>query len=434
MKKENKEKKAKKTLSAKESWLKIGKGLLSNQACFEAGRMPVYWAILIFVVSIVMTWIPVLSKGYTADNSALFNSAGNAEVDKGVKAFLEQDYTKEFVVKADGKYLDIKDALSKKPTDEYTADNVTKKIKGENTNLLKGNYNDDGSKTDSYVKKDNITNLSFDYYFDSFATKKSSQIDNPDSSTSTSTSTSTNNGQSYDYDNSGMNVYLMTYYFPELSYDEQNFNKYFQNFVYNVVFNLNAEGKMQNYPHTFMVLTKDTIVVYLFNLTSYKNMNITASFVGKLSEAFKNVTADTGFVSFIKKGDDKLSVNETYKNFCAVMNDAVRDSAISKVWNNVLTLTIIDVVVVLLAAVVLLIMHKRKSSIMRDVNFINTFNESCAFFVTPAILGMAFGFMNSSYGYMIIIAGVLMRIVFGSSRLMPPVGSEQDKPLYQARS
>lgn len=431
-KNENTEKKTKKTLGPKESWMKIGKGLLSNQACFEAGRMPVYWSILIFIISVVLTWVPVLKTGYTTDNSAIFDAAGNAEVDKGVKAFLQQDYTSKFIIKSEDKMLDMSDAFSGRETADYTNDNATKKIKGEITTLLKGSYKDD-SRTDSYVKKENVTGDTFDFYFDSFATKKSSQIDKPASSTTTNTSNK-NNSQSYDYDDSGMNVYLMTYFFPELSTNYKKFNQYFQNFVYNEVFNLNAEGKMQNYPHSFLFLTKDTFIVYIFNLTSYKNMNITSSFVGTLPSAFKNVTSDIDFVSFLKAGDKNMNITDSYKNFRKAMNDATRDSAILKTWNNVLTLSIIDVVVVLLAAIILLIMHKRKSSIMRDVNFLNTFNEACTFFVTPAILGMALGFMNSSYAYMVIIAGVLMRIVFGSSRLMPPVGSEQDKPLYQARS
>lgn len=76
-KNENTEKKTKKTLGPKESWMKIGKGLLSNQACFEAGRMPVYWSILIFIISVVLTWVPVLKTGYTTDNSAIFDAAGN---------------------------------------------------------------------------------------------------------------------------------------------------------------------------------------------------------------------------------------------------------------------------------------------------------------------------------------------------------------------
>lgn len=426
-------KKEKVSLSPKESWLKIGKGLISNQACFESGKMPFYWAILIFVVSVVLTWVPFLKKGYTTDNSAIFDTAGNAEVDKGVKSFLEADYTKKFVIKGETKMLDMTAGFEGITTEEANTANREKKIKGEITSLLKGTYKDDGSRTDTYVKKENLTNLSYDYYFDAFATKKTSTIDDPNTSTTTTT-TSTSDANKIDYDNSGMNVYLMTYYFPTLNTNETKFNAYFQNFVYNEIFNLNTDGKMQNYPHSFLFLTQDSLIMYVFNLNSYKNMNVTSNFVGKLTDGFASVTSDTNFLSFLRNGDNTLSMTDTYTNFRKVTNDAVRKTAIDKVWNNILVLSIIDVCVVLISAVILLVMHKRKSSIMRDVNFLNTLVEACVFFLTPAILGMVIGFMNDSYAYMMIIGGVLIRIVWGSNKLMPPIGSEQDKPLYQARS
>ena len=427
----NKNKKV--SLSPKESWLTIGKGLLSNQACFESGKMPFYWAILIFVVSVVLTWVPFLQKGYTTDNSAIFDAAGNAEVDKGVKSFLDADYTKKFVIDGETKMLDMTPGFEGIASEEVSSANREKKIKGEIPSLLKGTYKDDGSRTDTYVKKENVTNLTYDYYFDVFATKKTSTIDDPNTSTTTSTSTA-NDANKIDYDNSGMNVYLMTYYFPALNTKEAKFNAYFQNFVYNEIFNLNTEGKMQKYPHSFLFLAQDSLNMYVFNLNSYKNMNFTSNFVGQLTDGFASVTSDTNFLSFLKKGNDSLSMTDTYVNFRKVMDDSVRKTAIDKVWNNILVLSIIDVCVVLISAIILLIMHKRKSSIMRDVNFLNTLVEACVFFLTPAILGMVIGFMNSSYAYMMIIGGVLIRIVWGSNKLMPPIGSEQDKPLYQARS
>lgn len=426
MKKENTEKKNIKSLSAKESWSCIGKGLISNQACLESGKMPFYWAILIFIVSVVLTWIPFLKSGYTTDNSKVLDSSNNAEIDKGLKSFLNADYTKKFVINSDSKILDMTDGFNGITTESISSDNLTKKLNGEITTLLKGTYNDNGSKTDSYVKTP--TNLSFDYYFDSFVTKKSDLIDNSTTSNTTSSSTT------YDYDKSGLNVYLMTYYFPTLSTKEEKALSYFQNFVYNEVFNLNAEGKMQNYPHSFMFLSQDSIAIYIFNLNSYKNMNITNTFSGKLNEAFASVTSDINFITYLNKGNESISINDLFTNFRYTLNDSAKLTAIYKVWMSILMLSCIDLGTVIVAAVILLIMHKRKSSIMRDVNFLNTLIESCCFFVTPAILAMAVGFFNTSWAYMLIIGGVLIRIVWSSSKLMPPVGSEQDKPLYQARS
>lgn len=427
MKKENTEKKEKKCLSTKESLSRIGKGLISNQACLESGRMPFYWAILIFVISVVITWVPFLKNGYTTDNSKILDSSNNAEVDKGLKSFLTADYTKKFVINSNNKTLDMVPGFEGLSTETISSENLTKKLNGEITTLLKGTYNDNGSKTDSYVSTP--TYLNFDYYFDSFTTKKSDQIDNTITSTTTSSSTTT-----YDYDKSGLNVYLMTYYFPTLSTKEEKALSYFQNFVYNEVFNLNASGKMQNYPHSFMFLSQDTIAIYIFNLNSYKNMNYTSTFSGKLNDAFASITSDTNFISFLNKGNDSISINDLYTNFRYTLNDSAKATAIHTVWMNILMLSCIDLGTVLVASIILLIMHKRKSSIMRDVNFFNTLIEATTFFLTPAILAMAVGFFNTSWSYMLIIGGVLIRIVWSSSKLMPPVGAEQDKPLYQARS
>lgn len=433
MKKENIEKKERKSLSSKDSWSKIGKGLISNQACLESGKMPFYWAILIFVISVVITWIPFLKNGYTTDNSKSLESSTSAEIDKGIKSFLNADYTKKFTVKSGDKTLEMSTALGELTTEAATSENVNKKIKNEITTVLKGTYNDNGSRTNTYVKSANVTNLSYDYYFDSFSTSKSSQIDNPNATT---TSTSSSTSTTYDYDNSGMNVYLMTYYFPTLNRTNTNgkFNQYFQNFVYDEVFNLDSDGKMQNYPHSFMVLTQDEIAIYIFSLNSYKNLSYTKALIGNLNDAFANVTSDTNFVTFLNKGNNSISISDLFTNFRYMVNDAVKTSAIASIWNSILMLSCIDLGTVVVAAIILLIMHKRKSSIMRDVNYFNTLFESCTFFVTPAILAMAVGFFNTSWAYMIIIAGVLIRVVWSSSKLMPPVGSEQDKPLYQARS
>lgn len=163
-------------------------------------------------------------------------------------------------------------------------------------------------------------------------------------------------------------------------------------------------------------------------------MNITNTFSGKLNEAFASVTSDINFITYLNKGNESISINDLFTNFRYTLNDSAKLTAIYKVWMSILMLSCIDLGTVIVAAVILLIMHKRKSSIMRDVNFLNTLIESCCFFVTPAILAMAVGFFNTSWAYMLIIGGVLIRIVWSSSKLMPPVGSEQDKPLYQARS
>jgi heme A synthase len=183
------------------------------------------------------------------------------------------------------------------------------------------------------------------------------------------------------------------------------------------------------------LITKDRIYVYVYALKSAKTNTTLASFTGSLTDGFK---ADSNLTSKISLNaylfPEGTSLTDGYKSFRNLMNNAVRASAIVALWTNVGYLAAIYAGTVLISALILLIMHKRKTSINRNVNYLNTLFEAIVFALTPAVLALILGFFSYTYGIMILIGGVLIRVVWSSSKLMPPVTEEDNKPLYQARS
>jgi hypothetical protein len=61
------------------------KSLYSNQAAIDGRKKSWIYTLVVFLLDVFIIWIPILSKGYTANNSKMFSAAKNGEFDMGIK-------------------------------------------------------------------------------------------------------------------------------------------------------------------------------------------------------------------------------------------------------------------------------------------------------------------------------------------------------------
>lgn len=435
--------KQKDTMSVGQSILTILKGLFSNQACLDSRKTPFYFQIIVFLLSIVITWIPLLSTGYTKDNASILTASGNAEIDKGFKAVLQKDYFKSIKIKEGNAEL-VYDLDSYSNYDaEGETDAYTKEYTGTNDKeLAKGTFVDNttGSVdvgivnpgkvyTDTtYVTKP--TNLQFSFYYDVMHIESSQTIENTVSSTSTSTTLPEDNGYT---------TYLQAFYIPSISYHDADFAQALVNFQASVILGMDNASTMTKYPHSYAIFTKDSIHISIYALSSYYTNSLLGSYTGYLDNGFKseeNLVNDGSltFYNYLTDNGSVTKINDIYTKFHDFLDSCIRSLAIQTVWFNVLIISAVYVGSVLIAAVILLIMHKRKSSIVRDVNYFDTLKEAIIFALTPVLLSLL-GFMSTTYGYVALVGALLVRVIWSMNKLLPAVdNTNQNKPLYQARS
>lgn len=434
-------KKKKERLSAGQSLLTIFKGLLSNQACIDSRKAPLYFHIVVFLISLVVTWIPFLATGYTKDNASLFTASGNAEIDKGFKAVMQKDYFKTIKIKEGNAEL-VYD-LDSYSNYDASVDAYNQEYTGTNDKeLAKGTFvdNGNGSPSDSIVNPGKIyndsayvtkpTNFQFSFYYDVMHIESSETITNTMTSTSTSTTLPEDNG---------FTTYLQVYYIPSLSYHDTDASQALVNFQASVILGMDSSSTVTKYPHSYAIFTKDALYVSVYALKSYYTNSLLATYAGYLDRGFQaetNLVNDGSltFYNYLSDNGNITGISEVYTKLHDFLDQCIRDLAIQQVWFNVLIMSAIYVGSILIATIILFVMHKRKTSIVRDVNFLDVFKEAVIFGLTPSLLSL-FGFMSATYSYVILIGALLVRVVFAMNKLVPPQDTTaQNKPLYQARS
>lgn len=401
------------------------KSLYSNQAAIDGRNLAWYWVLILFILSLFLPWIPLLNSGYKSDFGAFLTASRNNEIDTGFKALIQSEYFKEIKIKnQDGNYsLDLTGLDNEA---YYSESQYGNEYNGVNEKALyKGSYNDVVGTASTAIK--NPTGLKYTYFYDVILTENSGQIKPSDPTSSSSDS---------NYENDGYSRYLMAYYFPEISSATENYGVYLSDFIVSVILNFDITNKAQNYPHSFMILTQDTINVSSYPIKAAKeNTNASSTYSGMIEHAFgkESVADGTSLHSYLFREDANL--NGAIDNLKAFFHQAAWSYGINSVWMNIATVTIIYVVSVLIGAVAMLILHKRKNSVIRDVNFWHCIVETILLMTTASALSMVFGFFMQMYAYMALCMVGLIRIFFSSNRLIPPPSSSNNnKPLYQARS
>lgn len=419
----------------KTQWAYIGKSIASNEAVIQSRHNSWYWTLIVLILTVFLPWIPYLSQGYTANTASLLTSSSNYEIDKGFKSMINSDYFQEIKVKKDanGEYIldyAFSDATS---TSDLTWDG---EYSGTNTkSLYKGTYNDSSSgDATGYVTAP--TDLSMTYYFDNIAVSSSDVITLPTSSTTTTTSSS-----SSAYEDNGRITYLEAYFIPGAklhSGDVDKTRSYLNNFVASIVLGLGSDSLATKYPHSYVVFGDDFVSLAVYSLKTAKStISASGSYSGLINDGFgtDNVPDGTSFYTYIKGSDTKL--DDIYNNgFNHFFDQAGRPSYINSIWFNILVLSACTVGSILVASIILIIFSKRKTSLYRDsTNYWDACTEAINLALTPSILAFIFGWFAQQYVYVILIGIILFRAIFLINRYTPtPNGTDDNKPLYQARS
>ncbi|MFA6861995.1 MAG: hypothetical protein WCR56_06465 [Bacilli bacterium] len=409
--------------------------LYNNQAVID-GRKKKWWiTAILFVLGIFLTWIPLMSKGYTADNASFMTSSSNQEVDRGFEAAFVTDYfrTINFTTDSNGKpSLDMTKISAYAATDAGALEN---EANGTNTSneLAAGSYTDTSVSTDTTVLT-NPTGITTTFYFDSYSVLKSSMITSTLSSSSSSSSTS--------YEDSDRVTLLNMYYFPAISLKgTTNGSQFRNNFINKQILKTNTtSSSVTAYPHSYALIFQDEIDIVLYSTLSSKSNSATASYVGDLQYAVSTEVAasnTTLYNSIFAKADGTTnSVTEAYKAFHDMLHKAATPSALNTVWINCGIMSAAVVIMELVGALALFIMQRRKNSVCRDTNFWEAMKEAVAMAFTPEIIGLAIGFLSFTNELVLLIGAYVLRVVWISSKISPPVSASGDsnKPLYQARS
>jgi len=399
----------------------LGKSLFSNQSIIDGRKRSCVWAFLFFILSVFVPWIPVLSTGYKANNAALLTSSSNAEVDVGFKAVFETGYFKTISFKTEkNQYvLDYSGLDAFAQPDSWAAE-----YSGTNTKeLSSGTYRDDAAHASGYVSSP--TGISEQYYFDAITRPTGNQID-PSSSSSSSADSS--------YETVTNQVVLESYYFPTLSMTDDNAPLYRSNFVNSIIFAKDSAGVLGNYPHSFALYTKDSVYIALYAVKASKSNSALAAYSGSVNDGTLNTTITNGTNLYQYLSDNAtLSVIDVFASFVSFLHMAASPYAVYTIWFNIMVLTAAIVASMLIASIILIVLFKRKTSIDRKTNYWQVLKMSMTLSFTPCLLAMAVGFLNFTYGITAAVGFILIRAIFMSSKICPPV-VQDDKPLYQARN
>lgn len=420
----------------------IFKSLYSNQAVIDSRKNPWYLALIIFILSVFLPWIPTLSSGYTANTASLLTSTANQELDKGIKATIEKDYFKKIMIKKDGEnyyfsynFEESDYTLTSTAVDfenEYNGTNDKELYKGVFSDQGEGNNVNYYSSVTKYTKTHSEITDQLTYYYDNISVETTNQID-PASNATSSTSS-----DSIVYE-TGRTTYLENYYFPELSMKTATYGTYLNNFVSSAVLRMDENNAANRYPHSYAIWAKDFVLIAVYPLKSTKsNISVSGSFAGDLNDAIinKGIVDGTSFYNYLTdNGDSKLSTAYTDK-FASFMHEAGRKSYITSTWVNIGVLSAVVAGCILVASLLLLWFNKSKSSLYRESNYFHSLNEAIYMMLSPSLIGMVIGFFLSSYVYVIMIGAILMRVIFSRNKICPPaqMDGSSNKPLYQARS
>lgn len=400
--------------------------LYKNQAVVDGRKKPWYLSAILFVLGIFLTWIPIMSKGYTADNAAILTSSSNQEIDKGFNQIFQESYFRNLKFKSSNNEV----SLTMEGLDDYASSDAgaySNEYNGTNGKALaKGTFNDTATSTITNVS--NFTGVN--YYFDCISVDNSTVI-NKGSTSSTSSSVT--------YEDNGRTTYLEAFYFPTFDMTQDKSTTFRTNFISRIILDLDSSNTPQNYPHSYVIFFPNEIDMVVYSTKSAKSNSSVGSYSGSIRSAITPETASkySSLYSYIYTADDGSTntITKAYSKFHDFMARGATAYAIHTVWVNIGLVTAATVATELLVAVVLIIMHKRKTSTSRDTNFWETCKEAVAVAFSPCVIGMCIGFLNFSYELTAIIGCIVLRLVWMSSKICPPATSSGDnKPLYQARS
>ena len=446
------------------------KSLYSNQAAIDGRKKSWIYTLVVFLLDVFIIWIPILSKGYTANNSKMFSAAKNGEFDMGIKEVINNtEYFKNININSEYQ-LDLSKldnyANHESVDTESRNNSISLERSGDNSKELGvGVFFDAGEATKStqsdydaknyqlfanttYVQEKKYTNLNQVFFYDIIrleipdGTDKSKENSYEGMIDSASRNSSSSGSSTIAYDS--QYIRLQAVYFPNLVLEGSKENKQFvNNFIYSFLLGAEKVGRkstLTNFPHSYIIFTKDAVSAGLYPIKSTTSAaNSLGNYYGDLSYAFKleykkdPISGNVRLYDYLVEGDS--GIKESYKAFLNLLDIAGRKNAHMTVWFNVGIASAVVVGSILLATIILFILCKRKSSIYKDVKYPETIKIATDLALSPVIIGTIIIIFKPTWGMIAAGALVLVRLLFTYNKICPPPAADStNKPLYQARS
>ncbi len=405
----------------------IFKSLYSNKTIVQERHKPWYIAVIFFIVGCVLTWIPVIYSGYTTDNSSFFTGTSSQEVDRGLQYLLEQDYFQNGIIinqYSDGEFYLNFDGLD---NEEYSReDEWNNEFDGVDETEAPLAINEFTDSDSSFLHSSyDATNKTINYYFDAVAVDTTDFITDVESDD--------------DEEIDDRSVILEVYFLPDVlvqdDLDGDTWSQFLNNFISGVVLGTNSSGTVTRKSCSYIIFTPDVVSIAIAPINSDVGDSYSSSSTGYVDDGLVAIGATeyTTLYSALTDLIDGSDITSVFDAFASFFHNAVQITNIFSTWMNVAVLCGVVAGLELISSLFLFFMHRRRVSAFKETNFIVSLKEGMTLGFTPCLLGMIFGFLGFTYNLMLIIAGILLRTVWMNNKICPPA-SQDDKPLYKARS
>lgn len=407
------------------------KSLFSNQTVIDGRKKPWYFSISMFIIGLVLMWVPILSKGYTTYYASSIFNQKNSTIQNIDTAFLDtfsQDYFKEikFTKSKSGAINLTFDGFNKTDDNDESIYYSTEasgvntqsdiEYKGTNTKaLIKGQY--------QYTDSNGVHGIN--YYYDVYAVKKDNKWKEPEST------------DTIKYEQSDRIIPLQLYYL-ELN-DDYSDSDAIVSFIKKQILNVSDDNTVKNnYPHSFAIFSPNRIYINIYSLHSAKTNNPINGYQGYIADAFGDDMVGKTLYEYNLRDTDSITNNveknnKIYQNFADMLHTMAFKTNIKQVWFNIAIGSGIYVGTILLMSGIVIFMHKRKLSEYKDTNYWEALKETMTLAFTPSIIGLAVGFYNFVFEITVFIMAVLLRVFFMYNKIAPAKSLQDNKPLYQAR-
>lgn len=378
-------KKKEEPMTGKKRFMSLLRSLVKNDAVKDNKNIPWWLAIILFLVSIILSIIPPVVQNAT---------------EKGSYVLTNSTYTMDVGLEAFGKFLyeEKIDFVIQKDADsgEITLENVGENLWSSNDKLVKTYGNNNYCYEYSVNTNDEKTSPRFRVFY-----KPGEK--NP----------SNNRTPAYDF--------------------------FYSNETFGVASKTNSDPEKEEYvkPTSFMVIGTYEIFIAIYKPGATKNTDYTGTpFRGSYSRMLDNDTTSIHLHSLLLSSEASKEAiaavenfSETTPNFVAPENSRWisflnRAYSLTRMNNTLMIFSMIsglNALIILVYGFTLWILTRGKRNPNRDLKIGETMKMSCVASLSPAILSLIIGFIIPSFASLSFILFTSLRLMWLSMRTLRPV-------------
>ncbi len=375
------------------TWKYLALSLFSNQPIIDGRKRPWYWAVIFFVLSVILMVIPVLSTGYTDDGTTIITPSNDNGVTLGLyqlakdddfaKLYLYEDSDGEIELGGDGLSLTATDFYAKTEIDTATDDYTTQiKYYTNSPDYTSDDVSDDNEVVLLNVFSTGETNTSI------VSTTLTSLIDSMTTTRSFILFTPTQ-------------FYLYTYPFTVTSDDDTSTSS---------------------------------------SSSSTSTTTSSQSFVGTFDNFKEEIEANGSYnlaanleASEYSTSTDK-SENEVYQKWGAFITTSYLSERNNAIWIEFGIISGCTAGIIILAGLsIWLVTLGRRNLLHNNCTPWQGLKMGATLSFTCAVIGMAVSFYSISYGILFGIMAIILRTMWLTMKTTASSTGSGSKPLYQAR-